>query len=78
MKKGRPGNLLRVLCKPETADALAAAVLRETTTIGVRRVDCARYEMRREIRVEDGVRVKHSAGYGAEKSKTEFDDRAAR
>ena len=76
MKKGRPGHLLRVLCKPETADALAAAVLRDTTTIGVRRVDCARYEMRREIRVEDGVRVKRSAGYGAEKSKTEFDDRA--
>ena len=76
MKKGRPGHLLRVICAPEAADALAAAVLRETTTIGVRRVDCARYEMRREIRVEDGVRVKRSAGYGAEKAKPEFEDRA--
>jgi predicted NAD-dependent protein-ADP-ribosyltransferase YbiA (DUF1768 family) len=57
-------------------EALAAAVLRETTTIGVRRVDCARYEMRREIRVEGGVRVKRSAGYGAEKAKPEFEDRA--
>ena len=75
MKKGRPGHLLRVICKPEAADALAAAVLRETTTIGVRRVDCARYEMRREVRVEGGVRVKRSAGYGAEKAKTEFEDR---
>ena len=76
MKKGRPGHLLRVLCAPESADALAAAVLRETSTIGVRRVDCARYELRRDVRVEGGVRVKHSAGYGAEKSKPEFEDRA--
>lgn len=76
MKKGRPGHLLRVLCAPESADALAAAVLRETSTIGVRRVDCARYELRRDVRVEGGVRVKRSAGYGAEKSKPEFEDRA--
>lgn len=75
MKKGRPGHLLRVLCRPEAADALAAAVLRRTATIGVRRVDCARYEMDREIRVEGGLRVKRSAGYGAEKSKPEADDR---
>ncbi|MBQ9727050.1 MAG: LarC family nickel insertion protein [Kiritimatiellae bacterium] len=78
MKKGRPGHLLRVLCRPEAADALAAAALRGTSTIGVRRVDCTRYEMAREIRVEGGVRVKHSAGYGAAKTKPEADDRAAR
>ena len=76
MKKGRPGHLLRVLAAPDAADALAAAILRETTTIGVRRVDCARYEMAREIREEGGVRVKRSRGYGAEKSKPEFEDRA--
>ena len=76
MKKGRPGHLLRVLCAPEAADALAAAVLRETSTIGVRRVDCVRYELHREIRVEGGVRVKRSTGYGTAKSKPEADDRA--
>ena len=42
----------------------------------MRRVDCARYEMAREIREEGGVRVKRSRGYGAEKSKPEFEDRA--
>lgn len=75
MKKGRPGHLLRVICAPDAADALAAAVLRETSTIGVRRVDCLRYEMDREVLVEGGVRVKRSSGYGTAKAKTEADDR---
>ena len=75
MKKGRPGHLLRVICAPDAADAVAAAVLRETSTIGVRRVDCLRYEMDREVLVEGGVRVKRSSGYGTAKAKTEADDR---
>ena len=59
------------------ADALAAAILRETSTFGVRRVDCARYELAREIQPGD-IRVKVGRGYGVEKSKPEFADRAAR
>jgi uncharacterized protein (TIGR00299 family) protein len=74
MKKGRPGHLLIVLAPPEQADALAAAILRETSTFGVRRVDCARYELDREI-VPGDVRVKVGHGYGVEKSKPEFADR---
>ena len=77
MKKGRPGHLLIVLAPPEQADALAAAILRETSTFGVRRVDCARYELAREIQPGD-IRVKVGRGYGVEKSKPEFADRAAR
>ena len=76
MKKGRPGHLLIVLVPPEQADALAAAILRETSTFGVRRVDCARYELAREIQPGD-IRVKVGRGYGVEKSKPEFADRAA-
>ena len=76
MKKGRPGHLLIVLAPPEQADALAAAILRETSTFGVRRVDCARYELAREIQPGD-IRVKVGRGYGVEKSKPEFADRAA-
>ncbi|MBO7685268.1 MAG: LarC family nickel insertion protein [Kiritimatiellae bacterium] len=76
MKKGRPGHLLIVLAPLEQADALAAAILRETSTFGVRRVDCARYELDREI-VPGNVRVKVGRGYGVEKSKPEFADRAA-
>jgi pyridinium-3,5-bisthiocarboxylic acid mononucleotide nickel chelatase len=36
MKKNRPGTLLSVIAKPEDTDALAAIVLSETTTIGLR------------------------------------------
>ena len=77
MKKGRPGHLLIVLAPFDLADALAAAILRETSTFGVRRIDCARYELEREI-VPGDIRVKVGRGYGVEKSKPEFADRAAR
>ena len=76
MKKGRPGHLLLALAAPERADAVAAAILRETSTFGVRRTDCARYELSRAVREADGVRVKRGEGYGAAKEKPEFDDRA--
>ena len=74
MKKGRPGHLLIVLAPFDQADALAAAILRETSTFGVRRVDCSRYELAREI-VPGDIRVKVGHGYGVEKSKPEFSDR---
>lgn len=75
MKKGRAGQILEVLCRPENADELAAAILRETSTFGVRRADLSRYELDRTIEAgADGVRVKKGVGYGVEKSKREFDD----
>jgi uncharacterized protein (TIGR00299 family) protein len=37
MKKGRPGTMLSVLAPIDRADAVAAVLLAETTTIGVRR-----------------------------------------
>ena len=76
MKKGRPGHLLLALAAPECADAVAAAILRETSTFGVRRTDCARYELARSVREEGGIRVKRGEGYGAAKEKPEFEDRA--
>jgi uncharacterized protein (TIGR00299 family) protein len=36
MKKGRPGTLLTILCKPENSAALQQLLLRETTTLGIR------------------------------------------
>ena len=79
MKKGRPGHILVVLAAEQDADALAAAVLRETSTFGVRRTDCTRYALERRIeRGADGIRVKYGEGYGVSKSKPEFEDRAAK
>jgi uncharacterized protein (TIGR00299 family) protein len=76
MKKGRPGHLLLALAAPERADEVAAAILRETSTFGVRRTDCARYELARSVREEGGVRVKRGEGFGVAKEKPEFEDRA--
>jgi len=36
MKKNRPGTLLSVICEPAGAESLAAVVLAETSTLGVR------------------------------------------
>jgi len=36
MKKGRPGNLLRVIAKPEDCEALAQMIFAETSTLGLR------------------------------------------
>lgn len=36
MKKNRPGTLLSVICEPERAEPVAAVVLAETSTLGVR------------------------------------------
>ena len=36
MKKSRPGHLVKVICKPEDAEAVAERLARETGTLGVR------------------------------------------
>jgi hypothetical protein len=48
MKKGRPGALLAVMCRPEDASTLAGVILRESGTLGVR--------MRAERRLKAGRR----------------------
>jgi len=82
MKKGRPGLLLSALCRAEHADAVASGMLRETTSLGVRRTAVSRLERPRRV-VEVDTRfgqipVKVSEGpYGAPQVKPEFDACAA-
>ncbi|HVH04660.1 MAG TPA: nickel pincer cofactor biosynthesis protein LarC [Myxococcota bacterium] len=47
-KKSRPGFLLRAICLPPAADALARLLLEETTTLGVRTSACDRLVLPRE------------------------------
>lgn len=76
MKKNRPGIMLTVLCRSETADELAKLLLRHTTTLGVRRQDCRRYTLPRQVVTVDTrygpIRVKTAPG----KAKPEYEDAA--
>jgi uncharacterized protein (DUF111 family) len=62
MKKGRPGVVLSALARPADERAVADAILRETTALGVRVSPVRRWELeRRTVTVEvDGepIRVK--------------------
>jgi len=82
MKKGRPGMVLGVLCSAALADALATIVLRETTTLGVRRTRVRRVERpRRTVEVETPygkLPVKIAEGpFGPPQIKPEYDACAA-
>ena len=48
MKKDRPAITLSVLCRPELEPMLVQAILRHTSTLGVRSRDVRRYEAERE------------------------------
>lgn len=78
MKKERPGQMLVCLCAQDRADDLAECMLRHTTTWGVRRVTCPRYEMAREMShvhsAYGDIGVKRGQGYGVEKYKLEYED----
>jgi uncharacterized protein (DUF111 family) len=78
MKKGRPGVVLSAIVAPEEAQHFCDLILRETTTIGVRRLTADRVERpRRMIEVQTrfgAVPVKVAEGpYGPAQFKPEFD-----
>lgn len=85
MKKSRPGYALRVVAPPDRRAALAAIVLDETPSLGVRAFECERIVVARETRrVETPfgrIRVKRSRAPGGRlELSAEIDDcrRAAR
>ncbi len=49
MKKGRPGLIVAALARRSDADRVTQAMLRETTTLGVRRIDASRTELARRV-----------------------------
>ncbi len=78
MKKGRPGHLLGAIVEASKADALATVMLRESTTLGVRRHVVDRVERPRRIekvRTPFGtIPVKVSGGpFGPPQKKPELD-----
>ena len=81
MKKGRPGTLLAVLCRPGREAEFAQLMLKHTTTLGVRCQAMRRYALaREEISLDTprgAVRAKRSHGFGVDRVKPEYDDLAA-
>lgn len=79
MKKGRPGTRVEVLSAAARADALEAQLLRESTTIGVRRYEVSRSALPREaseVQVE-GQRIALKVVRlpdGSTRAKPEFED----
>src|SRR5688572_22430163 len=57
MKKNRPGVLLAILCAHGEQDKFTELLLRETTALGVRRSQCERRKLKREM-----ISVKTSFG----------------
>lgn len=80
MKKSRPGTLICALCPEAAREAVVEAMLRHTTTIGIRESLCRRYVLERHIESIETpygvVRRKDYCGYGVTRSKYEYDDLA--
>ncbi len=79
MKKGRPGVRIEVLCRPADAGRLEEILLRESTTIGVRRSTVTRRALPREMReVEVFGQTVHLKSVelpgGGQRAKAEYED----
>lgn len=78
MKKGRPGQLLTVLCRPSDAATVEHVLFRETSTLGVRRIACSRTTLpRRMVQVDThygAIRVKIASGAVGARAWPEFED----
>lgn len=79
MKKGRPGLRIEVLALPDGAEAMVALLLRETSTLGVRRLSVKRHGLARRMETVEVlghcVRMKVALWNGRPiKSKAEFED----
>jgi uncharacterized protein (DUF111 family) len=82
MKKGRIGFRVEAVVPPAEADRVSEAMVRHSTTAGVRRQAMERYTLaRRDVEVDAGeginVRVKVLDGPDGPRVKPEYDDIAA-
>jgi hypothetical protein len=78
MKKGRPGHLLAAIAPAARADEIAGVLMRESTTLGIRRHAVDRVERpRRIVEVETrfgALPIKLGGGpFGPRQAKPEFD-----
>lgn len=81
MKKSRPGTMIRVLCRENQRQEMAALLFRHTTTLGIREVESRRYVLTRALHSQKTplgeVRKKVARGWGVTREKWEYEDLAA-
>lgn len=81
MKKNRPGVLLTCMCRMDDRETMVKLLFAHTSTLGVRESECSRYTLERSqetVQTPYGpVRIKHSAGWGVQREKPEYDDLAS-
>ena len=77
-KKGRPGFMLQVICEKKDSQRLAAIIMEETGTLGVREAIFRKHIAKRkikEVKTKFGkVRVKISETPGLNRVKPEYED----
>ena len=80
MKKGRPATMLACICRTEDTDRLAEAMLKHTSTLGVRMQKMQRKVLSRMQKTVDTVygpvEVKMGEGFGVHKMKAEYESAA--
>ena len=78
MKKGRAGFELNALCRKQDAQNLKDLIFTHTTAIGVREIEVAKTELKREfarVQTKFGeIELKISGNSQAQKAKPEFED----
>lgn len=78
MKKGRPGVVLNVLCRPGDAERLRGLLFAETSTLGIRTVEVRRHCLPRAIKTVQTpygeIRIKVARWEGGEKAAPEYED----
>lgn len=78
MKKNRPGNLLVSLCNEADKNNIINLILKNTTTIGIRKYSTKRITMDRINKIVNteygNIRIKESSYGGISKIKVEHDD----
>ena len=78
MKKNRPGTMINVLCTENKKNELVRLIFKYTTTIGIRERRVHRYILQRRTDVVStpygDIHIKKASGYGAERTKYEYDD----
>jgi uncharacterized protein (DUF111 family) len=78
MKKGRPGIIISVLCRPDDAPQLRGLLFAETTTLGIRTSEVQRDCLPREMKTVDtpfgAIRIKVAHWADGEKAAPEYED----